>query len=1006
MTQISQHRIALLAILFGGSLLFPAACWAQGDAPGARTGINAVLASQDGILVTLDSLGAKSLQTYAFKRFGILEADQLKFQLQADVQAIKAHKFANAAQQFAVVNRLVANVDRIKLIAKSDMQLAMDIAGAIVTVAQEDLSYVEYWGDVPEHQARLGKAALAASALYGAVMEEAARAQAALPLTGANPPKPVLDKWQELDDVRMTAEYSKAITDYSVVMSMDRSNKEREKIAADAVKTLAQYEDTPQIQAICRLNMGKLLMVGKADKKDMERSRQYLAQVAATAGVPWGLKYQAAYSQALGFVLTKDMANAQKEIDALHRWVTDNPPPAAIDTKLVDANMSVLEYRWHMIQYELTKDQKWYKEAVDHLQGLPPEARKKAYELLAEKQGKVANFADITDPILLVAMTVRGESEASRKTPDIAILENGLGAAREILRRVAEKKATFNPEDIEMAMFRAGYLLDKQDQPLPAGQKPDGARIARRTAVIDGYVSYLDQTKETPQNKKYRDFAHDWSKVIMGELRDYWDQAALHVVVKKGFENATNGNPYKDYDLGMMYGSMLVKDAYPEINALRANDAEKRKAILADLVKADDMLQKYLMTPQGRTSVDARYYRLLALKYQIELDADKKAELLAAVNQQAQALRPAIAAALQQPNLTQADRDKLRSLNCNIVIVVAQLIWGQQKEQGAKEVLKLMEGFEESVQGLPQAQTTLGKVLSLRVKAWQALKEPTKATEELMKLAEKSPEEAAASAKALLRDLMEDLNKAKMAKNNDGARQALASRAAVSGFMAKWYAENKNESFHKYAYVYRLFEADNRLQAALLSDDPAEKNKFLEETVTLCEDLLKPDNQQLWKSTVDEARKKAASQPAGQNQQLPVFDPTGDPTVRLITAKAYFAMEKYEKCRPIILDMLKQNKLGELQITGPDGGLIDNEEYWYGRYMLIKSSIVMAERASDAEQRKGAIDLLRASYITHPNPGGAMYHELYEKLREELPELKGWKPKFDVGVPTTAATKP
>ena len=171
-------------------------------------------------------------------------------------------KLTNAQRQ-----RLVKSaVDGIAAILPTitDPDALVSYAGSLLQYGvNPDVNLLEYWGDNPVTEARLGPVVKTVIALLSRAGELSTTEAANLgnQLTGATDPRANL--WQHLDDLSHTCEYKKNMVAYFLELATDRSSesgqKERVSIAQGALKYLTDLDNADSgVMPGVRLMMAKL----------------------------------------------------------------------------------------------------------------------------------------------------------------------------------------------------------------------------------------------------------------------------------------------------------------------------------------------------------------------------------------------------------------------------------------------------------------------------------------------------------------------------------------------------------------------------------------------------------------------------------------------------------------------------------------------------------------------------------------------------------------------------
>jgi len=288
-----------------------------------------------------------------------------------------------------------------------------------------------------------------------------------------------------------------------------------------------------------------------------------------------------------------------------------------------------------------------------------------------------------------------------------------------------------------------------------------------------------------------------------------------------------------------------------------------------------------------------------------------------------------------------------------------------------QEALRILEGFERQVAGLPREQQLLGDALFVRVDAYMELGRNAEATNALVSLLNtRGGSEGAQIIYDLLQRLNQDFEQARRDGDREEMRTLASARAQLTGHLVTWAAENADPNIRAYTYRYRVFDADSQRQAAALLDDPAERRKMLEVARERYQQLLTPQ-------AVEEYRRTIEGTDADPNQP--------DPVVSLGLAQVAYDLGDYRTAQPLFTRLIADRRLGPPRIVRGDE-LVDNDQYWEAMFKLFHSNIELA--SSDpkfANLREETKQRLAQLYIMQGNSvGGQRWGPEFEKLRKEL----------------------
>ena len=223
-------------------------------------------------------------------------------------------------------------------------------------------------------------------------------------------------------------------------------------------------------------------------------------------------------------------------------------------------------------------------------------------------------------------------------------------------------------------------------------------------------------------------------------------------------------------------------------------------AILFTEKKWDQAIKYYQLVPDTEDPtrlLTARYGQLVAIKNLVEespnLSQDKKLAFTDQIQTLAAQIKD-VANKLIQSSTSDTQKQQAKSTLAHMSLVAADITRRQQNDP--QKVLDLLNGFEDSVQGLPDAKSLLNGALFLRVQAYMQLGRNNDATSTLVKFLDSTGQnEGAQTVHDLLETLNTDLDHARAAGDTNLMRQLAANRAMLSGFLVKW-AQSSTEAAH------------------------------------------------------------------------------------------------------------------------------------------------------------------------------------------------------------------
>ncbi|HEY7087999.1 MAG TPA: hypothetical protein VH518_07910, partial [Tepidisphaeraceae bacterium] len=350
----------------------------------------------------------------------------------------------SVAQRQQTVGEIVHGVEQ-ALPSINDPNLLMRQAFVLITEGVErDVNTLEYWGPNPRAQATLRPIVQTVIKILDKCAERAKAQADEVSNKITTPNSPYIYRYEELERLGSTAEYTRNMVQYYLALSIDPASPERKKIANEAAEYLKQF-DVPENPDRCvvRNRMAKLAMV----KGDFEGAKKLFAAVMNDSGEPKptvAQQYEARYFTAVADLLAKNLAGAKKGLADLQAWQGANLPDDKTAREGAEAAAFMLQYRILSLEAEQTHDPAAKAQANDkavavlmELLGKRPELRSIIYDQLLPKLEEKADLTKV-EPLMLRALVSRGEQEIQRpreEPADRKTLEKAIDAAKEIVRR-------------------------------------------------------------------------------------------------------------------------------------------------------------------------------------------------------------------------------------------------------------------------------------------------------------------------------------------------------------------------------------------------------------------------------------------------------------------------------------------------------------------------------------------------------------------------------------------
>jgi tetratricopeptide (TPR) repeat protein len=923
-----MRRAAACLIAF-----LPAISLAQTSQP---VGLDAL--SDQRLIAELSSRGLNSLLDRAFDVNNVppTQRDAMR-SLIALKQLGDPNVKLSAAQRQAAVQKAVAGIE-VALSSLSDPQIMMNQANALTQYGVElDVNTLEYWGENPKTQAAMRPVVGAVVKLLDKAAAEAQKQADLIANTISGPNDPRATQWENLAGVANLAQYNRRMIDYYVALSMDHADAKRKQIAADAIKFLAQYDNADStVQAGVRNRIAKLHMA----RGDYENAREVFGTVIEAKDIQpppdTAQQWEARYFTAQSDLLAGKIEAAQKGLDDLIKWQAQKLPNDSGATALDQ----MLQYRIYSAQSE-KGDKQANEKAVATLIDLlkkRPGLQAIIFEQLMSKLPADADLGAL-DPLLLQGFIVRADQERQLpddQKPDAKVLQRGIDAAKEMLRR----KNAVDPQFADSASLLVGFFNERLD---------------RHAEAAEAFLDYLKNFPTATQ--EHQQIALDSAQSIIAKLRANpatVDQPAT-VHAYERFLPVAIGPPFNRTGFAYEYARRLM-----------ANNK------FADAVKYFRQVP-----PDDKRYAFARFYLMDSLEKRLDDEkiapAERKqvvADILGLVDDVTTRLNAVLAAAK-----TDNERNQARSMLVRTVLAAADIARREQNDPA--RTLKLLESFESIAQGLPDAQELVIHVLYTRVQAYMALGDSTSATAALVTLLKTRPGgEGAKLASRILEKLNHELDAARATGDRAKMQSLAKNRAALSGFLVDWARSNSDPNIKKFTYRYMVFDAATKHLAADLTDDPAARSAGLKAALALYRQLESPQSVELYRATLD----------------LKSTERESDPAVALGIGLISYDLGDYAEAQQRLGHLLTNRKLGTPSSTIEEDGqlkTVENDQYWEATIRLMRSNIALAgANVGDAKAqaaKQETINYLKQLYIRYGREvGGRKWAGEFENLRREV----------------------
>jgi hypothetical protein len=916
--------------------------FAQQTSANKATGLDAL--SDEPVLTELANRGMDALLDRAFVIDNVPKAKQDGIRTLTALQKIVDPKLP-AAQRQALIEDITKGIEA-ALPTLTDPKMLMQQASILITAgAERDVNTLEYWGENPRTQAALGPIVLTIQKILDKAQKTAADEADRIANSLKSPDDPAITKYNEMDQLARTAEYTKNMVAYYRALSLDAANPERGKIANEAIDYLKQFDDPDStVQPTVRNRIAKLNMV----KGNFDQARKLFDTIIVFDNTPVdrpaikpapdiAQQYEARYFRAVCDLLdrTPNPDAAQKGLNDLIAWQKANLPKDKATQDGASAAAAMLEYRIANVRADVATSPDAKKQANDKSVAIlmqllkdRPDLQSVIYDQLMARLPQDAPLTGM-DPLLLRALVSRGETERLKKdnaTIDKPTLERAIQAAKELV--AMRGKQGVDQTLAENSALLVGLFLEKLDRGVEAGN------------------AYLDFIKQFPQSQRAK-AALEQCEAVIGKLRQAHAEDADVVGLLERFLPVAINPPFNEKRFAFQY-------------AVRLQALKRFKEAVA----------YYRQVPPGDRTLYAKFGEMVALRAmlgQMKPDAPERAQTMAEIQSAADEVNK-MASQAQADAKDEKAKVQARSLQVKTALLAADVSWREQKDP--QRTLKLLEGFEEQVKDLPGESDLLSEVLFLRVQSYAAAGQTNEATQTLLKLLENRPGgQGAQIIYGLLEKLNQDLEKAEAAGNTEQIRTLSNNRAVLSGFLVDYAEKSNKPEVKQQVYVYRRFAAATKYEAALLEPNEAKRKEQLQLALAEFKKLAEPEAVQMYKASLNPD--------SGADPNYP------DPQVSLRIGLIAYDLGDYQEAQNQLGKLLNDRKLGTAVIEETDTNGInqttDNEQYWEAVLKLLKSNVALNV------DKKQISDYLQRQYNRWGNRvGGQKWKKDFAALRADL----------------------
>jgi hypothetical protein len=926
-------------------------------APGADssppTGLDSL--DESALYGELANRGLDDLLKRAMDTDGVSAAQRSAMASISSLHRLENDKNLTDDQRQVLLESVVAGLDQILDALHGDPALIVNEAKVIVEQGVDpQTGILEYWGESDVEKARLRPFAAAALKMYDQAAQLANAQATDLANRITSPDDKLADAWRKASDLAAAAEYQKARMQYALALAMDSNDPHRDALIRQSLKAFSAWDNADSgIQPQVRLIMAKLHVL-TGDKDEIAEASKLLNSIilnpdnAISPSPSAEMVFEAQCYSVIADLLAANLSGAESALaDATgfqQVHFPDDPDQAAA--------LRLLRYRLLAAKADqsppgATRDAA-NTAAVAALAQLIhdfPNLREAIFRQLAARLPANPDLTKL-DPMLLLALVDEGRQSivaARGAAPaDTARVQEAAAAAQEILSRLAA--GNFPRAQAVDASFLLGIFQEN---------------LGQKTAAVNSLLNHVEQFGKDPGS--HADVALDRAGALMDELQQGSPADPQVKSLEERFLPIAINPPFNRRELALRYAAILY--------------AQGKWA------QAVEYYQLFPASQPPARVLTARYGQMLALRKELEasgLQPEQRAQWTGQIQKLADEI-DTLAHNVLQSSASDAEKSQAKSTLAQMSLVAADMT--RTEANDPKRVLRLLDGFENSVQGLPNAKELLNGALFLRVQAYMQLGQNNDATQTLVQyLSTTTPDEGEQTVHDLLATLNKDLDQARAEADaarvrNDSAaervaeanvRQLADNRAILSGFLVKWAAESPDPKIQNYAYIYRRFDADTKRLAGELETDPAARQRDLAAALQLYKDLQSPQNFVLYQAGI--------KPDSGIDKDYP------DPLVTLGIGLIAFDQGDCHTVKSTLGRLIQDEKLGE-----------NNDQYWEAAYKLLDCMQKLAKSGDPDTTQAQVQQSLKVLYlIWRDGTGGPKYHDQFEALRKEI--LPDWTP--------------
>lgn len=842
-----------------------------------------------------------------------------------------------ASQRREVIDGVAAGIAEI-VPAMTDPASVSRQAELLIDIGiKPDVNTLEYWGESTATQAQLRPVVQAAIVMLDRAEQLAVVQVDALASTANAADDKTIDKIESLETLAQFARQNRALAGYYLALCLDPSDPRRAETAQQSLAFLADYnfDENPALKNL-KLVLGKLHMVaGQFDAARDSFDSAAQLQTAKPEGVDEAtfaqqqnnLSFEARYFRVVVEILARNIEQAKAEFSDLMNW--ERTAGLSDDPSIATANL-LLEHRLLRASGTDADRQKASSLLITLLEQRP----ELESQVMSQLRATITSQTPVStlEPLLLRSVMADAHEQVVRAQadkafqPDPKVLARGIEAAREVLTRAeAGDGSAVDANLLGNSKFLLGVFLEAQ-----------GARVEAAGA-------FLRAASEHRERLELASAALNNAQRLFAQLGGINSEDPAVTALYDQILPLSIGEPFNQKELCYDWAYRLQQTG-----------------------RAGDAAAYYRQVPSSdRRFAASRYYLMVAL-HQLLDEQPSDAVDRRKIGEEILSLAAAVQgdATKRHGSLPEGEQRTLQQRVARAVILAADV--ARTELDSPQQALLLLNQIELQVRGLPDQVQLLGEAMFTRIQAYMVLGQSDEAVKALVGLLARSGGEQGASIVFnMLSKLEADYSLAEKAGDKARMAKLQADRAALTPYLVQWSENNPRAEVAKFAYSYRVYDAETQRLAAEFLDDPVQRASKLQAAMKLFESLDTESARQQYRTS------RSTPDRLGY-----------DPQVALGKARIGFALGEWPAARDGYARLLSDRALGTPINSVSDAGQVrqvDNEVYWEATARLIRSKINASDPIDPVKT------FLREQYVRWGDRvGGTKWKAEFDSLRQEL----------------------